>query len=448
MKASYLLFAAALIASQTSRPSLAHAAETLSASGVQEDAFGNDDPFAVIGAENKLPHQDAVESGIAGNKPQARAEVFFKAYNADINMNSRVNPGNRIQKLKEITGAAETRVTISDSMAAENTLRWLFKGFAAGPDYHEADGTQRGKESRIDELFVDWRSERLFVSAGKRRVNWGHAQGFNPVNVVAPQRDPLNPGYQSEGQPLVWGSFSGAIGVIDIILTRNYDENWNSDKYRWGLKLGYSGSDIDFAVYYFDGEEYSAGKPFERMLGASFAAEAAPGVTLYAEGARVARNYRPYYSAAGSALNTGEGYFQGVIGSSISLGGKSSMFIEYLYNGQGYSNDERGNYLRAVDAMLANSAAQAISGDFTLAGLNRRYLLASVKKEYREKYNFGISVIVAEDKSNSTRAEVSYAISDYYEAQVSYLDYSGGMDSEFGANPYRGLLEISLKASF
>lgn len=448
MNTHEITIVAILMATLAAWPVEAYTSERKQALPGQEAAFADDDPFAVINSGNGQEPQESSGPGNAAHGPETRVEVFLKGLSADINYSSRVNPGNRFQQLREYTGSAETRVTISDNIGDDDSLRWLFKGFAAGPDYHEADGTPRGKESRVDELFADWKRDRLFASAGKRRINWGHAQGFNPVNAIAPPRDPLNPGYQTEGQPMIWGSFGGAMGVLDVILTRNFDENWNSDKNRWGLKCDYSSSDLDFALYYFDGDAYDDGRRFETMLGASFAAEAAPGVTLYAEAARVARNYRPYYSAAGSALNTGEGYFQGVIGSSISLGGKSSVFIEYLRNGQGYSNDERANYLSAVDALVADSAGQAISGDITLAGLNQNYLLASVKKEYREKYNFGLSVIVAEDRSASTRAEASYAISDYYEARVSYLNYSGGNGSEFGANPYRGLLELSVKASF
>jgi len=448
MKAWRWLFAAALIVSNTYSLSCAYASDPNAAPAGQVEPFGDDDPFAVINSGIEQSPQESAVAKNAGRGPETRVEVFLKGYGADINNSSPVNPGNRIMQLREYTSAAETRVTISDTIGKADSLRWLFKGFAAGPDYHEADGTQRGKESRIDEMFADWKGDGLFASAGKRRINWGHAQGFNPVNAIAPPRDPLNPGYQTEGQPMIWGNINSSIGAVDVILTRNFDENWNSGKNRWGLKWGYSSADLDFAFYYFDGAEYDDGRRFETMLGASFAAEAAPGVTLYAEGARVANNYRPYYTPTSSTWNKGEGFLQGVIGSSISLGGKSSVFIEYLHNGQGYSNDERVNYLRAVDALLANSVGQTITGDLTLAGLNRNYLLASVKKEYRERYNFDLSVIVAEDRSSSTRAGAAYAISDYYEARISYLNYSGGNGSEFGANPYRGLLEISVKASF
>jgi hypothetical protein len=57
-------------------------------------------------------------------------------------------------------------------------------------------------------------------------------------------------------------------------------------------------------------------------------------------------------------------------------------------------------------------------------------------------------VLVAEDRSSSTRVEGAYALSDYYEFRMSYLHNAGDRDSEFGNNPYSGLLEIGFNASF
>jgi hypothetical protein len=44
--------------------------------------------------------------------------------------------------------------------------------------------------------------------------------------------------------------------------------------------------------------------------------------------------------------------------------------------------------------------------------------------------------------------EGAYALSDYYEFRMSYLHNAGDRDSEFGNNPYSGLLEIGFNASF
>jgi hypothetical protein len=184
------------------------------------------------------------------------------------------------------------------------------------------------------------------------------------------------------------------------------------------------------------------------MLGASFSVNAMPGLTLYMELADFLRNYRNYYDAAGTVQLQDGSYFQGVAGSSVDLGGKSSLFVEYFYNGQGYTDNLRNNYLLAADTRLAMGGDWALTGDFIALSMNQGYLLVGYKKEYRENYNLNLSVLVAGDRSSSTRVEASYAISDYYELRASYLHNAGDRDSEFGNSPYAGLLEIGFNASF
>lgn len=412
----------------------------------QADPFGDGDPFAVIdspkepsGSGEKAPHA-------AADRPDAQAAVYFKEFRNGINDVSRINPGNRVDELKDNSAALETRMTLSDHIDAKQTWRWLFRGYASTSTYREPDDTLR-VQARIDEIFTDWKNKGWFASVGKRRINWGHAQGFNPVNVVAPPRDPLNPGYETEGRPMAWFSRAGRV-TTDVVLTRNYDKNWSSDQNRWGVRWGASGAESDYAIYYFDGAPYPDGRAFDRMLGVSFSANVMPGLTLYMEVADFARNYRNYYDASGAVQRKDGSYFQGVAGSSIDLGGKSSMFVEYYRNGQGYTDAERENYLLTADARLAAAIDQALLDDFAALSMNRSYVLVGYKKEYRENYLFNLSVLVAEDRSSSTRVEGAYALSDYYEFRMSYLHNAGDRDSEFGNNAYSGLLEIGFNASF
>ncbi|MBI5637764.1 MAG: hypothetical protein HZA03_07335 [Nitrospinae bacterium] len=448
MKSVCLFLAALWIMAGWMSPLVAHAAEAEVASPAAQDPFGQEDPFTVIEGKPQVAAPDEARLKSPSRGPQARAEVFIREFAASINDGSRINPDNRIMELKRNIGTAETRLTMSDHIDRRETVRWLFKGFAASGSYLAANGAQRQKEARVDELFADWKGDDLFASIGKRRVNWGHAQGFNPVNVIAPPRDPINPGYQTEGQPMAWGSHRTAWGSMDVILTRNFDADWNSNQNRWGLKWGGAGADTDYALYYFDGGNYADGRPYERMAGASFATVSVPGITLYMEAANFARNYRNYYAADGVARRKDDGYFQGVAGLSLGLGGRSGFFAEYFHNGQGYSAGERANYFRTADARLGNGFDPVITGDFVPLGMDRNYLLANFTKEFWEKYTFGFSSLLAGDGSSSTRAEIAYAVSDYYELRAVYLYNEGDSGSEFGNSPYKGLFEIGIKASF
>lgn len=418
------------------------------------DPFGGEDPFAVTRAKQDEPV--AASSVTPAGTDRHRVELFLKGFSADINNSSRINPDNRFQKLQSSTGMGEARATYSDYLNQQETVRWLFKGYGALSSYQGVDTPFQGggdvpvrSTGRVDEIFADWKGDGLFASVGKRRITWGHAQGFNPVNVVAPPRDPLNPEYQTEGQPLVWLSSHGTFGNIDLILTRNYDENWKSDQNRWGVRWGGSAQEIDYAVYYFAGQPYRDGRKYERMTGASFSADVMAGMTVYGEVANFLKNYRNYYFPyAPLPHQKGGRYSQGVVGSSLDLGSKSSVFVELLFNGQGYTPTERLSYLQAADRRLSSAFDPMVAGDFVPLSLNCNYLLVNYRKEYREKYNFNLSMLRARDGSSSTRAAIYYALTDYYELRASYLFYAGNRDSEFGNNPYRGLLEFGLKASF
>lgn len=448
MKSAYPLLTVAWIMAGWMAPPVVRAAEAEVASPAAQYPFGQEDPFAVIEGRPRGTPPDEGNAKNPARGAQARAEVFIRGFAASVNNDSRINPGNRIMELKQNVGTAETRLTMSDHIDRQETGRWLFKGFAASGSYLAANGAQRQKEARIDELFADWKGNNLFASIGKRRVNWGHAQGFNPVNVIAPPRDPINPGYQTEGQPMAWGSHRTGWGSVDVIFTRNFDADWNSNQNRWGLKWSGAGANTDYAFYYFDGAPYTDGRPYERMLGASLATVAVPGITLYMEAADFARNHRNYYAADGVAKRKDGGYFQGVAGLSLDLGGRSGFFVEYLFNGQGYSSQERAGYFRAADERLVNGFDPALMGDFVPLGMERDYLLVNLTKEFWEKYTFGFSSLLAGDGSSSTRAEIAYAASDYYELRAVYLYNEGVRDSEFGNSPYKGLFEIGIKASF
>lgn len=414
----------------------------------EKDPFGDADPFAMIGmpsdAAGRLGGRQ--EASPTSNRPDAQAEIFFKYNLIDTNNTSRVLPDD-ISGLKTNTAILETRMLVSDSLSERHEWRWLFRGYANTDNQRETDGRLRSR-LRIDEIFSDWKNQGTFASFGKRRINWGHAQAFNPVNVVAPRRDPLDPSNETEGRPMLWISRAIANANAEIVLTRNYDNNWHSDKNRWGLRYGIPVEESDFAFYYFDGSDYSDGRGYERMLGASFSSNLVPGLTLYMEAADFFKDYRNYYAASGVARYKDHSYFQGVIGSSIDLGEKSGVFIEYYFNGQGYSAAERKTYLRAVDVQRAAGSETALTNDFVELAMNRSYLLMNFRKEYREKYLFNLSVLTAADGSYSARMEVDYALSDYYEARMSYLNNNGNRDSEFGNHPVTGGLEIGLRASF
>ena len=404
-----------------------------------QNVLDSEDPFAVLDAHSAV-----------GTKPVrilTEGSVYLKNLRNDLNADSRINPDNRIQQLKENLTVLETRLTLSDKLDTSGQWRWLFKGFSSASSEREPDGSLRDA-ARVDELFVDWKGERGFVSLGKRRVNWGHAQGFNPVNVVVPPRDPLDPGRETDGQPMLWLNGADGAQSVDIVMTRNYDREYDSDQNRWGLKWNFAAAKSDYALYYFDGKNYRDGSAYERMLGGSFSADVFPGVTLYMEGARFGENYRNYYDASNVRVSKGGSYWQGTAGTGLSLGGKARVNAEYFRNGQGYSNTERVNYFRAADAQLADSTDTSITNDYLVIGMNRNYMLVSYQDEFRERYTWDISALIPGDHSYSLRAQGKYAVSDYCELRIVWLHNNGARASEFGNNLLSNALELGLAINF
>jgi hypothetical protein len=335
----------------------------------------------------------------------------------------------------------ETRVTLSDRFGGSDRFRWLLKGFNSISTVRGTDGRLL-QESRLDEGFLDWRGENWFANLGKRRITWGHALAFNPVNVVVPPRDPLDPSRETEGQPMLWMSRTVGPQSFDAILTRNYTRDYVSDGARWGLRWQRSGSGFDFAVYYFDGQAHPDGRSFERMTGASFSADAYPGLTVYLESARFQSNPRDYYRADGSTRKRQDPYWQTVAGAGYNLGGRGRLGLEIYRNGQGYGKEEFKNYLESLQR--SGTAAK----DVSLTAMNRDYALLSYRDEIRERTTLDLSLLAARDRSWLFRAQVAYALSDYYEASLVILRAQGGSRSEIGLLPVTNSMEFRFTAHF
>jgi hypothetical protein len=406
------------------------------------DQFAGD-PFAVLGTQ----------SGEASDEPhrppriKTEGSMFFRSIFNNLRQESRINPGNRAMQLEEQRHVLESRLTLSDHLDQAQQWRWLFKGFASNASYRDQDGVLRD-EARTDELFVDWKGEGWFANLGKRRINWGHAQGFNPVNVVVPPRDPANPGLETEGQPMLWVNRVSGADAVDVIATRNYERNYTGEQNRWGGKWSHAAAKSDYAIYYFDGAPYLDGRSYEQMLGGSFSADVFPGVTVYMEAARFSNNYRSYYDTSGTAVAKNAAYWQAVAGSALNLGGKRRIGVEFYRNEQGYSETERLNYFQAVDQQLASGLPTGILRDYKVTGMNRDYLLLSFQDEWRERYTLDLSALVAADSSYALRAQANYAISDYYELLIVLLHNGGTRDTEFGNNPLSKVLEFWIGANF
>ncbi len=372
-----------------------------------------------------------------------------------INDGSRMNPDNDIQDLEEGAVSFEVNLTVSDYLNERQTLRWLFKAYGFYSDELN-DNDERINVTRIDEMFADWKAGDLFVNLGKRRINWGHAMAFNPVNVIVPPRDPLNPNQATEGQPVAWLNFSRNFGSLDLFFTRDFDKDWNSDLNRWGARLGLLAGEFDVALYYFDGEPYEGDRDYERLYGASFSTNLRAGITLYSEIAGFEHNYRNYYDSDGSGAQNDELYLQGVVGSYITIdpesflsffNGDAGLTVEAYYNGGGYTESERKNYFDALDQVLQQGNSSVL-GDYRFTGMNRFYGLFTYRNSFKERYTTELSGLFAQDISFSLQSQLKYNLSDYYSLTAKYTHNQGGDNTEFGNASVSDSVEVTLDINF
>lgn len=368
-----------------------------------------------------------------------------------INDDSRLNPENTVQDLDNGEASLEAHLSVSDYLNDAETLRWLLKTYGF---YSSATDTNDNRQNvtRIDEAFVDWNGGDWFVSLGKRRISWGHALAFNPVNVIVPPRDPLNPNQATEGQPAIWGSYSRNVGSLNLYYTRDFDKNWDSDLNRWGARLNGVFGESDFSLYYFDGEPYQNDRDYERLFGASFSTNLWAGTTLYAEVVGTMHNYRNYYVADGTADLKDEFTAQAVLGSYILLDpesflsffkGDASLLLEVYYNGSGYSESEREAYFDVLARSLQTGDPAALH-DYRFTGMNQFYALATYRNSFKERYTLELTGLVAQDWSFSAQAQLRYNLSDYYSLTAQVAHNQGGSASEFGNAPVTDQFELEI----
>lgn len=402
------------------------------------DPFGDADPIALL----KKSESTSVAPLEAASTLDLRASVYVK-----LQQNRYTDEAASAARRVEHKTIGLARFTASDTLDQERQWRWLFKGFASSETIRQGDGVI-GSYARVDELFVDWKADSVFASVGKRRLNWGHAQGFNVVNVVAPNRDPLNPDFETEGQAMAWVNYRGMLST-DLIYTRgNYRDDTagagkqGGDKARWAWRWHLPSNNLDFSLLHYDGVNYQDGRPFERMTGLSLSANLAPGLTAYAELAQFSHNYRPYFNATLRPESRDKPYRKKLLGALYDFGDKSSIFAEAFYNDGGMSDADRQLWWRAVERQVASTK------QFVAFGMNRRYYLLGYKKEYLEKFSTNLNLILAADHSLNARLEAAYLVTDYIDVKAIFSRSTGKAGTEFRSNPYARQFEIELSAHF
>ncbi|MBU2512340.1 capsule assembly Wzi family protein [bacterium] len=384
--------------------------------------------------------------------PAMKGKIDLSLLVRTINKEARYNPNNELLDLKESRQTLESSLTLSDYLNNSESLRWLTKLYGYRLFESDLEEGEDSDEFRFDELFVDWSARNWFLSLGKRRLNWGPALAFNPVNVVVPPRNPLSPDQQTEGHPLFLISYSTDLITMELIATRNYDREWYGQYSRWGTRFALVLDEMDFGLYCFNGEQYEDGSEYAQLLGVSYSGNFLSDSTLYLEAASFSQNERNYYDKSGELIIKKETVYKAAIGSNTTIDGNTSILFEYYYNSAGYNEEERKNYFKKVDSILTpypDTTQFGVFDDFQFSEMNRNYLLISFRKsDIWEKLEIVLQLLAAEDGSSIAEFEGDYNLSDYYKILTSLKAHNGDQNSEFGNSQTTAELKLGLSASF
>lgn len=389
-----------------------------------------------ISAESRSEDKEKQEIKIA-----AQIELGGAYYG--INNDSRLNPNNSFYDLKETGQAAEIIFEASDRFGANSQGQWFIKTH----NFFDSEFTS-DQYGRLDELFVDYQMENLYAQLGKRRINWGHAFAFNPVNVVVPPRDLLNPNQETEGRPMIWLQSGVGSWSADLIATRNYNSEFESDSSQWGARLTTVFGSTDMALYFFDGEDTIEGDDYPTLNGVSFSTDIGRGAVVFGEYARFDFNDRNYYDSQGMAYRVSDSYNEYVLGFNVRFGLENTVLFEYFHSSRGYTEEQRVNFFNAVENHTDGLPLELIQDGYLFAEMAKQYVVLGYEKIYKENYQLLVRSLVSEDESVYFGVIGNYQFTPNYSFEIEWLQSFGDENSEFGNSLRDTSFKLALIATY
>lgn len=411
--------------------------------GSSDWATGDDFVSGTEGLEDEESLEDSPTTRVGG---KAEATLRHRA----LNQSSKINPDNRISELNTSKKTVDVSLQLSRYLDNEESFLWLAKINSSRTYEDDARKNDNDDDSmRFDELYLSWTKNEWIVSLGKTRNSWGPALAFNPLNVVVPPRDPLNPDQASEGHPMLFVNYEGPFSA-DFIVSQDFDREWNGEYNRWGARLSFLVSNVDFGFYFYDGEADKDDVKYNQMVGFSFSSNFIESATIYIESARFLENRRNYYNELGATFQEDENATETVVGSSIAIDGTTLIILEAFHNSTGYTKDQRKNYYQAVDARLNSSSTDhSLLDDYQFGRMNQNYFLLSLNKsQIFDKYSFELQALIAEDGSANSEISGTYEISQNYLLATALTQNSGNETSDFGNNPVATDFSLSISYEF
>jgi hypothetical protein len=227
---------------------------------------------------------------------------------------------------------------------SRGSARGVFRGFVE----RRLGGNDR-TEARVRQAYLqyDW-GDGLSLRLGKQRVAWGSGFAWNPTSRLEPPKNPLNTGLEQEGAwaaradwvPASWASVT-LVGARTAVDTTDVPyESPARARRTAAVRARFLVRDTDLALVY-------AGGKGQRTLVGLDAGRSFGSVSAHAEAAA-------YRGAELLPPRDDERFFRLAAGA-LWVKGEWSAALEYFWNGEGYDDARRAEYLAALEETHALS---------------------------------------------------------------------------------------------
>jgi hypothetical protein len=405
-------------------------------------------PVAALAAEQAQP---GANDGFSSN---IRALLYGEAqYPA----HSSQNPDNAFLHLYRYSGTAELR---PDLFYDSNVVSVMFKPRLTSSSFWWEDGIAKGERDNLTRAFVnEWRVQAkpltsLFVSFGKEKLLWGPSFLASPSNILFKDTEKINPKIEVEGKYMARVMYlpSAAVTITGLSETQRDDTPAQGvDNPVRAVKADWVGSNaaISLIGYFKRDDRFRFG-----TYGQWTASDA---VLLYYDGI-ISRGTDALYPAPDPANPLGGTFTQRyegsdrlfattVVGGAYTFLSGSTFNLEFLYNGQGYGDNDADEYYRLrhaagdhyFDGGLMSALSSQTLGQTINTGLPflRRYYLMG-QFQMREignvldiavRYTHGL-----EERAGQASTILEWKLSDRVQFfNINMVSIDRGKETEFNA---------------
>jgi len=332
-------------------------------------------------------------------------------------------------------------------MSVLASLNWLLKAGGARDDFGWIDYAD------IYETYGRIKpGANTSIDLGKKSYKWGKGYAWNPVGFLNRPKDPNDPQEALEGyligevDPIK--SFTNLESLGNIALTTvvlpvydGINEDFGKENYlnlAAKLYLLYQDTDIDLLFY--------TGHSRSTRIGADFSRNITTNFEIHGEAAWISEEKRLILAEDGSSRWENNDTFSGLLGLRYLTENELTTIIEYYFNGNGYTEEERKLFYERVaifppDVEMADDFFQK-TRELSLRGYGKPYVGRNylyTKLTQKEPFSIlyfssGLTAIVnLDDQSASIVPEISYTGFTNLELRLRFSLLMGGSLTEYAS---------------